>query len=343
MERRRYISTNYMKAIAICFVIMNHTLNYTKLTEEISLLNKTYALNFWMYQGVSIFVVITGIHYAASFVQGEWYQKRKFVTRMLRFLVPYTIMFIAWMILNLGVRRGGFSEKFLFYYLSGGGGPGSYYTPIMFQILIIFPIIYYVLDKNLLEGIMLLILICICYELAVKYGILRASFNRLCCVRLLPGVSGGILIYKYYERLKGTVIPHICLAIGIILLLWRTYGGYSTQLVVFWINSSYIGIFYAIGIVSLVILNEDKWIFLQKRNKMFTNISVLIQYIGKASFHIFLFQQLYFCFGFYKYGDILGTRIFMIIDLFICIFGGLLFYFFESIMRKKFKVVYLRK
>ena len=114
-------------------------------------------------------------------------------------------------------------------------------------------------------------------------------------------------------------------------------GGYSTQLVVSWTNSSYIGIFYGIGIVSFVILKEDRWVLLQKKHRIFRSISDRIQYIGRASFHIFLFQQLYFYFRVYKYGDVLGTRTFMIIDLFICILGGVLFYFFEGLMRKNSK------
>lgn len=68
----------------------------------------------------------------------------------------------------------------------------------------------------------------------------------------------------------------------------------------------------------------------------------VIEYIGKATYHIFLVQQLYFCTIFYNRGDtgIIWASIF---DICICVVTGCLFYygyvygelFFKKLKAKK--------
>lgn len=65
-EKKRLLSTNYIKAVAIMFVIVNHTLNDTKTAEQRALIGSSYFLNLWIYQAVSLFIVIVGYHYTQS-------------------------------------------------------------------------------------------------------------------------------------------------------------------------------------------------------------------------------------------------------------------------------------
>ena len=65
-EKKRLLSTSYIKAAAIMLVIVNHTLNYTKTTEQRTLIGSSFFLNLWLYQAVSLFIIIVGYHYAQS-------------------------------------------------------------------------------------------------------------------------------------------------------------------------------------------------------------------------------------------------------------------------------------
>ncbi len=60
------LSTSLIKAFAILLIIINHTLIFSVPAEQLGSVNKHYFLPFWLYQAVSLFIVVTGIHYTRS-------------------------------------------------------------------------------------------------------------------------------------------------------------------------------------------------------------------------------------------------------------------------------------
>ncbi|MDE7297664.1 MAG: acyltransferase, partial [Lachnospiraceae bacterium] len=200
---KRYISTNILKAISICFVIFQHSLQ-TNSNVHYQEVYKNLGFSFWLLQAVSIFVIITGFHYAMSIEKLEkevdWYRKDAFRKKLERIVFPYSFAFLCYLFYVLAVEKGKMSLNTLFVYLKGGAGPGGYYTWVLVQFLVIFPVIYHIVKKSLLYGSMLVISINMLYEYAVFQGVIRSSFNRLCCVRLLTGLLLGIAIYRYTDE-----------------------------------------------------------------------------------------------------------------------------------------------
>lgn len=215
--------------------------------------------------------------------------------------------------------------------LAGGTGPGGYYTLCMLQILAIFPVLYYLLNRNPIQGMVLICAVNIIWEVAVKYGIITQGLHRISSARLLVGVALGILISLYWQQLKKSVIPALFFVFGSVFLIHYTFLGYKPQLVGSWITSSFASIPYAAGIVYFMIARENLWQKITNSNIVMKRLSGCIQYIGNATYHIFLVQQLYFCLSPHELvGGSKGMIKDSLMDLCLCISIGCVFFAIEN-------------
>ena len=73
--KKNYIYSDILKAISICFVILMHSLQY-KANADYQKIYREFGFDFWVAQAVSVFVIITGFHYAAS-LEGHIYIPQK--------------------------------------------------------------------------------------------------------------------------------------------------------------------------------------------------------------------------------------------------------------------------
>lgn len=214
---KRYRTTNILKAVSIFFVVFQHSLQTNANVHDQEIF-RVFGFNFWILQAVSVFVIVTGFHYSVSMKKQEneldWYRKDVFIKKFSRIILPYSFMFLCFLFYMLITKTGKLNQNVLFTYLKGGPGPGGYYTWILIQFLIVFPVIYYLVKRSPLLGSIFVLSINILYEYAVFQGVIRSSFNRLCCIRLLTGLLLGILIYHYADELKKTVIPALIFSGG---------------------------------------------------------------------------------------------------------------------------------
>lgn len=215
--KKNYIYSDILKAISICFVILMHSLQY-KANADYQKIYREFGFDFWVAQAVSVFVIITGFHYAASLEglskEETWYRKDIFLKKLLRIIPAFTFIFLLWNVYMLFAGKYKIGIDSLFLYLKGGAGPGGYYTPVVLQFLIIFPVIYYILKKSLIFGSFFVFSLNILYEYMVYNGVIRSSFHRLCGIRLIMGLMFGIIIYRYAGQLRKSVIPHLMFAGG---------------------------------------------------------------------------------------------------------------------------------
>ncbi len=329
--KQKYLFSDYLKGIGILVIILQHSL---QMNERVifGALPQSSTFYLWMYQAVSAFVIITGFHYAASAERigggvTKWYDREIFIPKILRLIIPYTVMYLTWVAYALLSGQITWNWNVLFFYLQGGVGPGGYYTAVMVQILIIFPIIYYCIDRNPVYGSILLAGVDFAYELLACLGFFRESFQRLCCVRLLGGIALGILIYKGRKKLQHSAIPWILFGVGGVFLLWIAYGGYDTQIIKSWQVSSIAAVPYMGGIISYFVICEENGKGLNLR--LVKSIGCLLKNMGKASYHIFLLQQLWFSID-WKYRSNFRIRYVTVIDIFLCVLFGYIFYLVES-------------
>lgn len=109
---------------------------------------------------------------------------------MIRFLVPFfTICLIEIILLSIEDKNINLPRIFLL----GAYGPGSYYVPIMLQLLVIFPVIYMLVARNAKLGIFVAGIANLLFEVGVEVLKMDKYYYRLSIGRYLLLIAFGCL------------------------------------------------------------------------------------------------------------------------------------------------------
>ncbi len=218
---------------------------------------------------------------------------------------------------------------FIKWFIAGATGPGSYYVPIMIQLIIYFPIVYLFFRKDKNRGLIISALINLIYELIVYFTNLNPAIYRFLIFRYTLLLGFGIYLAFSLKERKDDVIAIIFFFIGLVYIL---VNAYIVQFPLFqeWKSTSMLCSPFAYGVMYYLM----KWFSHVKYHNCFV--------IGRASYHIFLTQMVFYGFG----GNILWRNLLPMssspfceimgaaISIMICVPVGLLFYFVETSIRK---------
>ena len=148
-QKKRIDFLDYLKAICVIMVIITHYDWSDKSTPFFTML---------INMAVPVFMIISGYNFAMSNkkkTNGKFrkmYEWRFLKSKLIRFLVPFfTVCLIEIAILAVEDKN---INPFRIFVL-GAYGPGSYYVPIMIQLLVIFPVIYKMVERSAKWGIFL--------------------------------------------------------------------------------------------------------------------------------------------------------------------------------------------
>lgn len=317
-----------LKAMSILLVILTHSI-----TLETRML---IGGPFWVDMAVPIFMILSGFTYSLSAQKKEcnsitqYYTKRNIVPKFKRLLFSYLLIITIEVIIYSFFQPKGLKEIIIRYFF-GGWGPGSYYIPLLFQLIILFPCMYIPLKKSWLKTVIFCFIIQITYDIAMSSGFLFGnsianSFYRLFIGRHLVFIVMGIVLYFYKDRITSKKLELFTLSLlSLIFIIVANYTSYEVKIFKNWTVTSLPTIFWAMG---LVIMGFK---YLEKENKVFN-------LIGKASLHIFLIQMVYFNF----LDKITKHFIMLPINILLCVFLGILFYFIElkiTMSNKKFSLL----
>ena len=133
-NKTRYLCIDILKIVSMLMVILLHLP-----CDKIAIINIS----------VPIFLVITGYNLSNSILQKnitfkEYYSVKNFIPRLLRFLIPFFIIIFVQVLIMWRIDFVEIVTMLLF----GGYGPGSYYTPLIIQILLTFPLIFFLLRRT---------------------------------------------------------------------------------------------------------------------------------------------------------------------------------------------------
>lgn len=311
-----------MKALAIIFVVITH--NSIEITIRKSLL-----FPFWISMAVPIFIIISGTNYSGliekysinSFI--GWFKPRIFSSFLLRVVLPFLPIFyfeVMYRIINKNISYNLISliEGFI----KGGYGPGAYYICILFQFVLIFPVCYFIMQKNSFMGASLIISIQIIFEFIVHYYNISETVYSLLIFRYLIFIVGGIVIYSFNKNNKAIKWYYLLISfsVGFMYLFSTNYLVYNNTLFTYWPNTALPSAFYIFPIVYLV----TKIKITEAKNIMDKYISI----IGQASFHIYLIQKIY-----YKYFCLFNN---VGIILLLCINIGIAYYCIDAKLARPF-------
>lgn len=320
---KHYSSIDFIKGICILFVVVTH---YSwQSTERLKLL-----FPFWIDMAVPIFMIISGFVYTKSFQKNQIttidkaYTVNFIIGKVIRYSIPFIIAFLIEVIVfnMLGTLQHSVMGIF-FSFLCGGFGQGSYYYPVMMQFVFYFPVIYAIIRKYDFKGLI------ICGIINFLYEILKSAYGMTeGCYRLLVFRYTLLIAYGCYVAM-GNYIRHKKLSvfaflIGIVYISACRYFDIVPPITNYWTGTSFWACLFIIPLSKPIILNNCSNRF--------------VETLGRASYHIFLTQMVYYSLVY----DLVPYRwVQLIISIVACIVGGLVFYYIETPVTKKIlKITY---
>lgn len=315
-----------LKGLCILFIVITH---FTWTTEErLHLL-----FPFWIEMAVPIFMIISGYVYSLSYQRQrincfkDAYRPSNVINKIIRYTLPFLVIYLVELAYIVCTGQATLSPNIIWEwilgFLQGGIGPGSYYYPVMIQFIFVYPMIYFILKKYSGNGLVLCFAINALYELFQRVIGMNGDIYRLLIFRYVFVIAAGCyLASKEYKPNFKIEIP-ICI-IGIAYIIGINYLGYTPRIIIYWTNTSFIACLYIIPIIYLLINKIKEYHFAP------------LEYIGKASYNIFLTQMLWYSFGSWFVEKYITNRaILLVIYLIICIGSGVVFYLIETPITKK--------
>lgn len=323
----RYSTVDVLKGVAILFVIFNH---YAWSEEQRLIPFFPYIIN----MAVPVFMMISGYVLTASLEHrnieslSDCYDRNILIKRFLRYSVPYFII-CFWEILDpfIDIGKGSILE-YIRWVINGTEGQGSYYYPLLIQLITAFPLIFFTIRKKRKNGLIICFFINAVYEILVwSYGV-PEDIYRLLVFRYTFLLAAGA--YAYYESLP--IRSSIILSVfGAAFITLTTYLGYQTRIIKYWTNTCFISTMMVVPTVSYLI-------------RLTTLTFHPLELIGRASYNIYLVQLVFF-FGYsgrvYRFIDNIWLRL-LIVMVFNVILG-ILFYFIEAPFTKKLTTILTKR
>lgn len=314
---------DYLKAFFIILVIVTHY-SWT----DVERLNIVFP--FIVSMAIPGFMIISGY---VLFLSGEkkyqtgladLYALEVLFARYMRFTIPFLIALTVEIIFQIINQADVTFASSVHLYLVGGKGPGSYYYPLMIQLIFVFPLIYWIMKRGPIKGLIIVGVLNLSYEIMIHAYGMSWDCYRLLIFRYLLLIGFGCYLYLMKDkRLKLSVLL-IMMLIGSAYIVVTKYTGYEEVLFTYWTSTSMMTAFWVFPLFYFVFKLCGK----ARPSK--------IQIIGRASYHIFLFQMVY-----YAYADkiVLGylpdiAAGHVIFNIVLCISGGVVFYLFENKLNK---------
>ncbi|PKL66553.1 MAG: hypothetical protein CVV28_10440 [Methanobacteriales archaeon HGW-Methanobacteriales-1] len=340
-ENKYYYQLDILKGLAIISVIILHTIPIY--------LIKTPIIVFSILTAVPVFFFIMGLNSSMSFRRKNYfeldqlYSKSYFKGRFKRLIVPFIIIFFISLILGILLKKTIYLGLMIFIGYLPLSGPGNYFISIVFQFVIIFPLIYYIYQKNPKLILALSFILSLLFELfannisiLMNNSFLYASsiLRYLFIIVLGIWASENFRIDNFSSLIrKNFVILGLFMSITYLIIV----SIFKYKLIIFqqaWQPQIVLSFFYPFILCTFAL----SYLPSNSLNK----VSQIIGSLGRASYHIFLVQILFFGSGIslYKFFIYLGLLnslnwyliaiIILIINIIISTVLGYLFYLFDK-------------
>ncbi len=321
-----------LKGIAIILVVITH---YGWTDEQ----RKFFVFPFIINMAIPVFMIISGYVYSLSLSKRkiqhleDAYVWQLLLRRISRYTFPVIIV-ILWELCDSHFSISSDPLEGLRWVINGTNGQGSYYFPVMMQLVFVFPLIYFVIDKAKEKGLRICFIANACYELlAWAYG-MNTSCYRLLVFRYVFLVAAGVYAYKGYKI--SIWLSVIMMVIGATFISIVVYFEYETKIVnKDWATTGFLSSMLIVPIMIFVLRN------LKNGGKIYI---LPFEIIGRASYHIFLVQMVYYS-GYYS---ILQNKIpswqwHLTLGIIISLVVGVVLYYLEKPLQNKIQNLLFKK
>ena len=315
--KNRNRTLDVIKGIAILLVLFTH---YEWTGEQ----RQFFVFPYIVDMAIPIFMIISGYTYSMSFERhgiksfADAYKLKNLTGKIIRYTVPFLIL-VVWEIFDKNIYLSSHEPLYVLrWLLNGTEGKGSYYYPVLVQLVFFFPVIYFVIQKlGDVKGML------ICLGANAVYELLRWSYGmgdecyRLLMFRYILLLGVGVCTYRGY---KFKPVPAFVITlVGAFFIAATAYLGYVPRIITSWTSTCFISVMWIIPLTSWMIQNL-KLGFMP------------LEVIGRASYHIFLVQMVYYLGYYEKVKGLVSKRIasgdavHLILGMIICVMVGVLFY-----------------
>jgi len=320
------LQIDLLKGIAIIFVLIFHTLPRETL-------DGIY-FDFHIRQAVPIFILLLGLNMGMSFARQKFELnigniKKYLQNRFWRIIFPFLVLFFTTLLIGIATSRikiYGILGKILLgiFGVLPISGPGNYFITILFQFILVFPLIFWLYRKYPKLTVVLCFSIDILFQIFAKNSDIFDNFPYLysaCILRYLSIISIGLWLstdFKLFSRRNFFILLGSIISIAYLIAV-----DFYSYIFPYFRNvwHTVLAFFYPALIVCIGINHLPK-----KAENMIID---WFEQIGKTSYHIFLFQIAFFGFGLnaYAYTEPILA---IITNIIICLIGGILFMLFEK-------------
>lgn len=353
-SRVDYFQVDFLKALMIFLVIFDHTVPWV--------IKGNMWVIFWERISIPVFMVIMGFNAGLSFRRKgdvslkELYSKDYFKRRLLRYVVPFLILYLISTIVGLIIYNFDFdsliSNQFLsqwdLHHLFIGilpfWGPGNWFIPVLFQSILILPILYKGFSKKPTPTLVL----CFGVE-TISWLFITSLFDwniiLLFLLSIIPYLSalglGMWFSYGHSITDKRNLFMWILFSLSTLYIIAYQFFRFRFDFV----TGDYNFLFYPYSAFLFLIAMK---LLPQKSENRFANI---IKWIGKSTYHILLTQVFYLgltfatwgwlthmniasVFGISQNGGVVGF-IHLLVNWIICVSIGVLWRFMETKITKQ--------
>ena len=310
---------DFLKGICILLVCLTH---YAWEGAE----RRALLFSWWVDMAVPVFMILSGYVYAKSIRRkkidrlSHLFSYSDLVKKTIRFTMPILIVFLLTVIWDANKYTDGIPYEIFKTFLQGGRGQGAYYYPLMMQAIFVLPVIGILVTRHEEKGLLICLFANIAYEvLHVAYNVPVESY-RLLVFRYIFILAAGC--YIALEKKMSVSVFGGMFCSGFLFLYAYLYMGYKPRYVIHWTGTCFLAAMYMIPIVCILI-------------RKFKLRLVPIEFLGKASYHIFAMQMLYYyTVAPLVYQSVQNRKVQLLLSMGCCVCSGVLFYFVETPVSK---------
>lgn len=307
-KRFKYWQVDALKAFAIALVVLDHSLTWD--------LKSLIGGVFWERTAIPIFMILMGFNIGLSFKNKgattlrELYSRAYFKNKIERYVFPFLLLYWGSLILGLYYDSFTWNEYTLIGWLPFWG-PGNWFIPVLFSSILILPLVY----RGYISYPKLTVFLCFMSEILLQlflfYNIplqlvdghwqftsyaaaFLTSVIRTNVLFLLPAVGLGLWFTDSPNiKAKRNRLMWVALPLSVIYMFAYQILGYRAYIIDGIYKHNLIW-----GDYTFLVIPYTAFLFLLAMRYLpstpQTRLQNLIQRAGRASYHIFLVQILYY-------------------------------------------------
>ena len=317
-SKGNYFQIDLLKATMIAFVIIDHALGYTN--------HWGFGMELWERAAIPIFLIVLGFNWGNSFKkQGkktlrELYSIEYFKEKLWRFIFPYLIFYLVsttfGFIIYGSIFPETFSENWFLEYIvfqkSLLQGPGNWFIPVLFQSILMIPLLYWFFTKRPVVTLILCFIIEFSMHLFLFFYIgpitsldlwNKEIYFRQTILVVLSAIGMGLWFSQDHNLFSiRNLFVWILFPFSLVYMIAWDFFNFRLEIGGSGIvrgDYNYITFIYS-ALIFLIVL---RLVPRNPRNWISKSISVM----SKSTFHIYLVQDLFYITLYIIYNDVWTT------------------------------------